>query len=118
MKRYEGMVQRGIRRGTELGFPTANIAFADAGMSGVFAALVGFDVEEISRPAAVFIDPTRGLLEAHVLDFSGDLYGKTMAVELYARLRDGVEFADDATLRAAIAEDIRAVREYFDHAAI
>lgn len=117
MEKYGGVVQRGARRGTELGFPTANMPCDDIDESGVFAALVRLGAEDTLRPAAVFIDPKRGLLEAHILDFSGDLYGQVMVVELCTRLRDGKEFTDDAALRAAIAEDIRAVREYFNHAA-
>lgn len=114
---YTGVVQKGRQRGAELGFPTANIPFENIDMSGVFAALVRLGGENTPRPTAVFIDPKHGLLEAHILDFDGDLYGKAIVVELCARLRDGREFADDAILRAAIAEDIRVVREYFDHAA-
>ena len=61
-----------------------------------------------------FADPARGVLEAHLLDFSDDLYGMEITVELHKKLREAADFESDAELRNAIAQDIASVREYFD----
>lgn len=108
---YTGIVQQGARRGAELGYPTANIPLTEESVSGVYVAhvLVG----DQDYQAAAFADPARGILEAHLLDFSGDLYGRHIVVELCEKLRDGTAFADDETLRRAIADDIVAARAYF-----
>lgn len=95
----------------QLGFPTANIAFPDTTASGIYAARVF--VGEVEYTAAVFIDPSRKILEVHVLDFAGDLYGQEMRVELLHKIRDSMRFDSDETLKAAIARDVKAVREYF-----
>ena len=114
---YKGIVQKGKRRGTALGFPTVNIALEDAEVSGVYAAKVR--IGDTEYQAAAFADPGRKLLEAHLLDFlaqggsalgrSGDLYGKSVEIELFEKIRKNTRFPDDAALRAAIAEDVRRV---------
>lgn len=104
----KGIVERGERRGAALGFPTANIAFFDEAISGVYAARASVDGKEYV--AAVFVDPARRVLEAHLLDFAGDLYGIELQVALLGKIRDGVHFEDDVTLKEAIARDIEAVR--------
>ena len=111
MKTYSGIVQRGLGRGEALSFRTANIPLEDATLSGVHIAraTIGHD----TYPAAVFIDTKRKLLEAHLLDFFGDLYGKEISVQLLRRIRDEKRFESDADLRSAIESDIRAVRNYF-----
>jgi riboflavin kinase/FMN adenylyltransferase len=111
--RYEGIVQEGKRRGRALGYPTINIPLADPSLSGVYAARVTI-AGEAPYPAAVFADPSRGVLEAYLLDFSDELYGTAVTIELHKKLRESKTFSDDETLRAAIAEDVQAVREYFD----
>lgn len=109
---FKGVVQKGARRGAELGFPTANVPLADDSLSGVYAARVsvggGAPLE-----AAVFADRERMILEAHILDFSGDLYGQAITIELFKKIREDKEFENDDALREAIAEDIRAVRAHF-----
>lgn len=82
-------------------------------MSGIYAARAYVKEGEAPYMAAVFADPTRKILEAHLLDFSNDLYGKTVTIELHKKIREGNMFPDDASLRAAIGKDIAKVREYF-----
>ncbi len=108
---YTGIVVEGKRRGAALGYPTANIAHADSDANGIYAAIVFVDGKE--HHAAVFADPARGLLEAHLLDFFGDLYGKEMTVELKKKIRDSEVFTSDEALKRAIAEDVLSVRQYF-----
>jgi riboflavin kinase/FMN adenylyltransferase len=106
---YTGVVSEGKRRGRELGYPTINIPLH--GVSGIYAARVTIDRD--SYIAAAFADSSRGVLEAHVLDESGDWYGKNISIELFKKLRESTAFFDDDALRAAIAEDVAQVREYF-----
>ena len=53
------------------------------------------------------------MLEAHLLDFSNDLYGWNVAIELLEKIREAKTFGSDKNLREAIAEDIAKVREHF-----
>lgn len=108
---FTGVVQEGEKRGARLGFPTANIALPDADISGIYAARVVADGRP--HPAAVYADRRRKLLEAHLLDFSGNLYGKSISIELVEKLREGARFENEVALKAAIADDIARVREYF-----
>ena len=56
------------------------------------------------------------LLEAHLLDFSGDLYGRTVRLEFLARLRDEERFPDAAALLAQIRRDVEAARRVLEKA--
>jgi riboflavin kinase / FMN adenylyltransferase len=95
-----GRVRRGNQLGRTLGFPTANLAVKRrrVAMTGVFAVRVhgeGLDgwpgVANLgTRPV---IDGAHMLLEAHLFDFAGDLYGREVEVEFVARLRDELKFA-------------------------
>jgi riboflavin kinase/FMN adenylyltransferase len=53
------------------------------------------------------------LLEAHILDFSGDLYGRPVRVDFLHKFRDEKKFADLETLTREIARDVEAARAYF-----
>jgi riboflavin kinase/FMN adenylyltransferase len=115
-----GRVVEGDRRGRELGFPTANV-MVPARMclpgDGIFAGtFVGAD--GVERRAAISLGrrPTfyeyadMSLLEAHVLDFSGDLYGQEARVRFVARLRGEERFDSVDALVAQIARDVEATR--------
>ncbi|MDO8514418.1 MAG: riboflavin kinase [bacterium] len=126
MTSYTGIVRKGTQRAAELGFSTINIPLDDASVSGIYAAKVkvganpaepdarpeGFREEEYE--AAAYADQKRKVLEAHILDFSKDLYGWNVKIELLKKIREHKKFTDDKTLQKAIAEDIKSVREYFD----
>ncbi len=120
-----GRVVAGAGRGRSIGVPTANIE-TDAEIlprPGVYAALVsvldlGADAE--CRPAVVnlgtnptFTQAGRLSLEAHVLDFDGDLYGCRVRVFVHARLRDETRFPSAEALVAQIRRDIERAREIF-----
>ena len=110
MHSFTGIVQRSSKRATALGYPTVNIPLGDDSY-GVYAARVFVD-DRVYR-AAAFADPKRKILEAHIVDFEGDLYNKEVTIELVRKLRDTQTFDTDAKLRTAIADDIAKVREYF-----
>jgi riboflavin kinase/FMN adenylyltransferase len=110
--RYRGVVQKGTRKGHELGFPTANIALTDAGVSGIYASLVKIGGEEYH--AAAYADQGRHVLEAHLAKYSGgELYGKMIEIELVKKIREDKKFTDEDELREQIQKDIQDVRSYF-----
>ena len=110
--------------GSRLGFPTANLhrrCFSPC--AGIFAAWAKIDGDKKSIPAAVSIGirPTVNssvdsaaripIVEAHLLDFSGDLYGKRMSLEFVEKLRDEIRYENLDDLAAAIAGDVRRIAE-------
>ncbi|PZO55995.1 MAG: bifunctional riboflavin kinase/FMN adenylyltransferase [Alphaproteobacteria bacterium] len=110
----EGEVQRGFQRGRDFGFPTANLTLGDyvRPRLGVYAVRVDLgDGVLLPGAASVGVNPTVGalpepLLEAHLFDFSGDLYGKHIEVELIAFLRGEDKFDDTNALRRQMTQDV------------
>lgn len=118
----EGTVTEGDGRGRQLGWPTANLALTSElpPAPGVYVAeAIGADGDR--HPAAVnvgvrpTVDPHRTdpVVEAHLLDFQGDLYGRRLELRLLRRLRGEERFADLDALTTQIGRDVEAVREYF-----
>jgi len=115
-----GSVVRGDGRGRQLGFATANVAAPDQVQPGhgVYVCLV--DTGEGPRAAVtnVGMRPTFAgsarQVEAHVLDFAGDLYDRPLALHFLARLRDEQRFAGLDALVAQIARDVAATRRHFE----
>jgi riboflavin kinase/FMN adenylyltransferase len=108
---YSGIVIDGGKQAKALGFPTANIVLDDASISGIYASRVLLEGKR--HDAVTYADQNRKVLESHLLDFSGDLYGETIAVELLQHLRDALPFSDEAEARAQIGQDIESARAYF-----
>ncbi|HEV3473895.1 MAG TPA: bifunctional riboflavin kinase/FAD synthetase [Actinomycetota bacterium] len=118
-RRYvvDGTVVPGAGRGRALGFRTANLRTPDGILlpgRGVYAGRAA--VGDRGWPAAinVGINPTFGgeplHLEAHLLDFDGDLLGSVMAVEFWQRLRDEVPFDTPGELARQITADVERTR--------
>lgn len=105
--KFTGTVIHGDGYGRRLGYPTANIAISEP-MSGVYAGMVELDGETYT--AAVFARPNRLILEAHLLDFNDDMYGKQITIHTQNRLRDARNFDDEIELRLAIAADVATIR--------
>jgi riboflavin kinase / FMN adenylyltransferase len=110
----EGKVVTGDRRGAGLGFPTANLALP----SGLLVPALGiYAGSALGHPAAVSIGTnphyggTERRVEAHLLDYDADLYGRRLIVELWERLRDEAAFGSEADLVAAITADVQRARE-------
>ena len=110
----EGEVLSGDKRGRLLGFPTANLSLDDYlrpafGVYAVRAIPLGGNGQRWSGVANLgnrpTVDGTKPQLEAHLFDFSGDLYGKTLAVELLAFIRPERKFENLDALKAQIAQD-------------
>jgi riboflavin kinase/FMN adenylyltransferase len=116
-----GRVEEGDRRGRELGFPTANVAVpsrvclpADGIYAGTFVGDDGVErVTAISlgRRPTFYEQADASLLEAHVLDFDGDLYGQAAKVRFRSRLRGEVRFESVDALVEQIALDVEQTRQ-------
>ncbi len=111
MLTYSGVVGSGGRRARALGFPTANIPLPVSEVSGIFVAQASALGE--AYKAVAYVDQKRGVLEVHLFGFEGDLYGKTLSVELLHKLREDRAFSSEEAAREAIADDIAQVRGYF-----
>jgi riboflavin kinase/FMN adenylyltransferase len=111
----EGTVEEGDRRGRTLGFPTANLVPDDSLVvpgHGVYAAFAN------GRPAAVNVgvrpmfETGRGLLiEAHLIDFEGELYGEILRVAFVERLRGERRFPGVEDLIAQMHRDVEEARD-------
>jgi riboflavin kinase/FMN adenylyltransferase len=109
----EGIVVTGDARGGTLGFPTANLDVRPelvVPVNGIYAGAA------LDHRAAVSIgtNPHYGgserRVEAFLLDYSGDLYGRRLVVELWSLLRDEQAFDSEAELVAQIARDVEITR--------
>jgi riboflavin kinase/FMN adenylyltransferase len=125
-----GTVVAGDRRGRTLGFPTANLAPENEVIPahGVYAGHV--QLLDAGTPAAgtrfaavtnvgrrpTFKEDDPALAEAHLLDFSGDLYGRRIEVSFEARLRGEERFPSADALRAQIARDVELARQKLESA--
>jgi riboflavin kinase/FMN adenylyltransferase len=112
---FEGEVVEGDRRGRELGMPTANIVPDDALAHpghGVYAAWAHGHPAAVNVGVRPTFDTGRGLLvEAYLLDFSGDLYGETLRIAFLERLRGEKRFESVDELVAQMHRDVEQARQ-------
>jgi riboflavin kinase/FMN adenylyltransferase len=110
---YKSVVVSGRRRGTPLGFPTANIKLNKRKINpkyGVYAVLAFCGGAWRPGAANIGLNPTFGdidepSLEVNLLNYSGDLYGKEITVFMLDRIRDEIRFETAEELKAQIAKD-------------
>lgn len=114
-----GEVVRGDARGRVLGFPTANLLCGVEGLpGGVYAGTGEVGGRElvaavsVGRRRTFYGDDGECLVEVHLLDFTGDLYGQVMRVTLYRRLRPQREFDGVAALVHQLHEDVTRTRAW------
>ena len=119
-----GRVSHGRRLGTRLGFPTLNLRFpwGRPALQGIFVVQVyGLSDDPAQAVPGVASFGTRPavetdgawLLEVHLLDWSGDAYGRLVRVEFLEKLRDELPFPDLDSLGRQIADDVRKARAHF-----
>ncbi len=118
-----GRVVRGDARGRLLGFPTANLDLRHEARPprGVYAALATVTdaprrwlaVVNVGRRPTFTPEAGEDLVEAHLLDFSGDLYDQELEVSFLAKLRDEERFSGPDALVAQIRADVSRTRERF-----
>ena len=115
--RVSGKVTGGAKRGTGLGFPTANIALAPgtALAHGIYAVRVHLDGSRHDAAAYLGTRPTfddgAPVLEVFLLDFDGDLYGRDIEVEFIDFIRGDRRFDGSEALQAQMARDCERARE-------
>jgi riboflavin kinase / FMN adenylyltransferase len=109
----EGSVVAGDQRGGTLGFPTANLATEPHVLVPAYGIYAGEALEHRAA-VSVGVNPHYGgserRIEAFLLDFEDDLYGRRLRVELWQRLRDERAFESEEELVAQIARDVEAAR--------
>lgn len=109
----DGIVVTGDHRGGTLGFPTANLLVQPDMLVpefGIYAGAVGDKRAAISIGVNPHYGGTERRVEAYLLDWTGDLYGDRLVVELWQRLREERAFASEADLVAQIARDVEETR--------
>ena len=118
----EGIVVHGDHRGRTIGFPTANVDCVSTSIpDGVYAGWYeGADGRRHAAAISVGVRPTfrdpipLRLVEAHLIDFAGDLYGETARVSLVAQLRGQRRFAGIDELVGQLEADVRECRRVLD----
>lgn len=113
-----GEVIRGDQRGRTIGFPTANLAVWERQLlpaNGVYAAYAWLDGERFAAATNIGVRPTvadlKLAVEAYLLDFDRDIYGRDLELEFVARMRDERKFPGLDALKAQIAADVEQVRQ-------
>ncbi len=121
----EGEVVAGRRLGRTLDFPTANIAVINRVLPADGVYITATLVQGLWRRSVTNIGqrPTVGgdhqrVVETHILDFSGDLYGASLRTRFLRRLRPERKFAGLDELRAQIARDVARARRYFQRSGV
>lgn len=112
-----GIVEHGDQTGRTLGFPTVNFdtqLARDITQDGVYAATVVVNARTML--GALYVGPrltlgeTRRVLEIHLIDFDGDVYGKKLRFCIGRYIRPPLNFTSEAALKKQLANDIAAVR--------
>lgn len=114
---FSGTVQKHLRRGTELGYPTANIEVKPETPEGIFVGFV--QIGEVQYPSLIFVgkaltfDEHDKKAEVFILDFDSDIYGKNLSVEVHKKLRENIKFDSKEDLVVQMKQDEKDAREYF-----
>lgn len=114
--RLSGWVALGDKRGATLGFPTANLVGVRVLVpaEGVYAGRTKIQGRSYAVACNIGPNPTFGVsdrkIEAHVIDFAGDLYGQSLDIDLVARIREVRRFGDIEELKRQLVRDIAAAR--------
>lgn len=115
-----GRVAHGNKLGRTIGFPTANILLNRlvTPIQGVYAVQVETPLGKFNGIANVgnrpTINGTQPLLEVHIFDFQGDLYGKAIAVNFLHKVRNETKFESFDALKLQIEKDVADVKHYFN----
>lgn len=118
-----GIVTKGDGRGTKIGVPTANLATHKSLLvpkEGVYACQVKINgevyqaVTNVGRRPTFELEPVPSRVEAFILDFDRNLYGKDIRVDFLARIRDEKRFSNSEELVEQIGVDIQKAKQYFD----
>lgn len=121
--RLKGKVIRGLRIGSTLGYPTANLKVEDPNKliipDGIYAVRIGIDDRKLKGMLYIGDRPTLEQdsgtsIEINIFDYNEDLYGETISLEILAYIRDDEKFDDLEKLKASIRSDERVIRRLFN----
>ena len=120
--RLTGTVVDGKRLGRTIGFPTANILpphpWKLIPAHGVYVCAASLDGRRMRAMVNIGTRPTvdgpdgRPTIEAHIIDFNGDIYGKAITLEFHHRLRDEIRFTSPARLALQLEADRESTRRF------
>ena len=114
--RIAGRVSTGSQRGAKIGFPTANLTHVVTALplDGVYAGIAYHGGKQYAAAVNLGPNPTfaeqQRKIEAHLLDFQGDLYDEFLELEFVMRMRETIRFPDVEMLTRQLAEDVVQVR--------
>lgn len=114
-----GIVEEGKKRGKDLGFPTANILLTQDIPQGIYISQVKIDSGKKWLPSLTFIGNAKTfeekdvIAETYILDFSEDIYGKTIEIKLLQKIRDNQKFETIEGLKEQMKKDELAARSFF-----
>ena len=118
--RMSGRIVRGRKVGRELGYATANVDLRrrQSAVMGIYAVRVhGLPEGAVDGVASVGTRPTfdltKPLLEVHLFDFAGDIYGRHVHVDFLQRIREERRFESFDALKLQIERDVVAARDFF-----
>jgi riboflavin kinase/FMN adenylyltransferase len=118
-----GTVRSGDRRGSALGFPTANLLPENhlvIPARGVYLTKTKIDGTPFNSISNIGIKPTFGdagqvTVETHILDYSNDIYGKNIELFFIDKIRDEMKFSSVEQLKEQVARDISLARHLHNH---
>ncbi len=115
-----GNVVKGYRRGTDIGYPTANIKSEKVIPNcGVYAIIAGIEGEKYPGVINIGFNPTFGVnklsIEVHLFDFNEDIYEKNIELFFIDRLRDEIKFDSSEKLVEQIKKDIEQARKILEN---
>ena len=113
-----GKITHGDKRGSQIGFPTANIKLEpNILLNGVYAVSTYIDSKKYNGVANIGYKPTfngeKYIFEAHIFNFSGDLYSKRYDFEIISKIRETKKFSGIEELKKYINQDIQKAKEIF-----
>ncbi|MBQ3260834.1 MAG: riboflavin kinase [Alistipes sp.] len=115
MVTVEGEVIHGAKLGRQMGFPTANMEVGGVDIeNGVYLSSVTIDGRVWRAMSNVGVRPSvdgrSRLLETHIFDFQGDLYGRVLRVDLLRKVRDEKKFSSIEELKNQLMQDFNQIR--------
>ncbi len=116
----EGRVIKGLGNGTKLGYPTINIDYGGyvIPQEGVYAACVEIDKKKYLSAASIGVRATvvesrEKILEAHILNFKGNILEKKVRISFIKKLRNQRKFSSVKELKISIAKDVSCIKKHF-----
>lgn len=116
---FDGNVISGKKRGLRLGFPTANMKLNIDIPDGIYASSVVIDGKKYHSATFIGVAETFGetekKAEVFIFDFDANLYGKTLGVKLFKKIRENQKFSSEQELIQQMKKDMQDILFFFKH---